>query len=154
MVLDFNEMGYLSKDYKITFEEFIKYFVSIDDPIKRNELFKKYQDYNKRFGFLLTKIWVGGSYVTDKTKPNDIDLTVHYEINIFNNLTRINATERIHFKDKKYVHDTYKCHTQYVPVYPENHPKHILTELQAEKWYKWFTKDRKNTPKGIVELEK
>jgi hypothetical protein len=151
---DLNEQGYLPEGcYLPPLTEFVERFVQVDDINKRKELFSNYQSYSGRFKSILLKVWIGGSYVTEKPKPNDIDLTVHYDTMKFNDLKITPLAERLNFSNKEYMGSKYNCHTQYVPVYPKNHPKYVLTERQNEKWYKWFTRDRNGISKGIVELE-
>lgn len=154
MIPPFNkETGYLDEDcYKSTLEEFKTQLVDIDNRKKRFELFKKYLAYNNRFKKIIKKVWIGGSYVTIKPKPNDIDLTVHFDALKFNDLKVMQFMERGHFKNYAYMKSKYKCHTMLVPVYPEDHPNYQITELQSKYWYKFFTRDRKKIPKGIVEL--
>ncbi|CAI4043394.1 unnamed protein product [uncultured archaeal virus] len=152
---DFDHMGYLppANDlYCPDINEFITRFVEVDGSSKRKKIFEGYQSYCTRFRSIIIKLWVDGSYITDKLNPNDIDLTVHYDAIKFNDLRIIQFVEKGYFANRKYLKAKYECDTFPVPVYPKNHPFYQLTVAQSEKWRKWFTKDRNGIPKGLVEL--
>lgn len=138
--------------YRPTLTEFIDRFVNIEDPTRRKSLYEKYEKYCKRFKKILIKVWIDGSYTTNKPKPGDIDLTVHFDATKSDNLKNIHIMERRYFFDKKYIHKIYECHTQYVPVYPKDDARYALTKIQREKWRKHFTKDRQGNQKGLIEM--
>lgn len=138
--------------YRPTLNEFVARFVNIENRARREALYKKYEKYCKRFTKILFKVWIDGSYTTTKPKPGDVDLTVHYDALKIEDLRNIHITERKYFFDKKYIHKTYECHTQYVPVYPKSDLRYALTEIQQDKWKKHFTKDRQGNRKGLIEM--
>ena len=126
---EFDENGNLPLGcYKPTFEEFEERFVKNFTKKKhRNKLLIKYQQYCKRFSTILMITWIDGSYTTKKTRPNDIDITVHYDALKFNDIRAIPNSEKMDFIDKNRMRVLYKCHTQYVPVYPKDNPNYLIS---------------------------
>ncbi len=80
MELNFDIRGNL-KPYEVievSMEDFQKTFVNaFEEEAIRQELFENYNQYMKDFSSLITKSffqWIDGSFVSNKKKPNDIDL--------------------------------------------------------------------------------
>lgn len=155
MIPPFDENGNIPPQddlYKPNLDEFIDRFVNVEHIETRKGLFSNYNRYCRRFKRILTKIWIDGSFTTEKLKPADIDLTVHYDVFKCDNLKIFPFLEKSKFFDKSYVKKEYNCHTQYVPVYPKDDLRYKLTEIQVKAWQKHFTKDRSGNPKGLIEL--
>lgn len=155
--LELNDEGYLHPHrFEITLNDFTDFFVLRDDKNTREKLFKKFVSFCKRFNKIILKLWVNGSYTTDKLKPRDIDVAVHYDAIKFNDLAKTKVTEKLAFQDREHIKKTYSIHLLPVPVYPKNHPYFILTEKQSEKWDKLFLRDTRTNPhvdKGYIELK-
>lgn len=143
------------KCFKMNSEEFKELFVFRQNEKRRKKLFGKYESFCKRFESIILRLWVNGSYTSNKPVPGDIDVAVHYDAIKFRDLSEININEKKRFNDQKYIHTKYELHLLPVPVYPTDSPYYLITEKQSEKWKKLFFKDtRKNPPvkKGFVEI--
>nr|WP_147300368.1 hypothetical protein [Dyadobacter luteus] len=87
--------------------------------------------------------WIDGSFVTQKTKPNDIDVVVFVNFQYF----KSKQNQLSALKESQEFVDLY-----YVKVFPEDHPNFHLTKLDKLDWLHFFTTDRKNKRKGFIEL--
>jgi hypothetical protein len=155
MIPSFDTYGNIpehSDFYRPPLKEFIDRFVNVKQLKQRQTLYSKYLRYCNRFKKILLKVWIDGSYTTDKEMPSDMDVTVHYDALKLEKLRIVQFIEKKKFLDQPYIFKTYKCHTQYVPVYPKNDMRYALTEIQFNKWKKHFTKDKKGNPKGLIEI--
>lgn len=153
---ELNQDGYLpQKRFEITLNEFKEFFVFRKIEKKRIKLFSKYEDFCKRFDKIILKLWIDGSYTTNKFNPGDIDVAVHYDALKFNNLVELDINEKRIFNDREYIKDKYSIHLLPVPVYPPDHKKYRMTIAASERWNELFLEDnRKNPPvkKGYVEI--
>lgn len=126
----------------ITRERNYKGFTHFIEELKRNNIFDAF-----------TKVWLDGSFVTNKLDPKDIDLV------IFLDATNP-ATQRI-MQNTHILRDVgVPCHCDpyFVVDYktvPESVPQ-IRGELEANQkyWMGQFCFDRNEDPKGIIELTK
>ena len=87
MILQFDKRGHLVpyNNIEISYETFISSFVE-NSPLKstRHQIFAKFDSFLKEFCSEIYpnfKIWINGSFVTEKTNPNDIDflIFINYE---------------------------------------------------------------------------
>lgn len=159
MPLIFDEKGYLMPYCKIetSLEIFKQVFVSqFSNNSTRHELFVGYLHYMNDFRIQVMPNaiqWVGGSFVTQKESPNDIDFITLIDSEIYEEKEKLIDTSFT--KDgarKKYGVDAFT-----VRIYPEKHPKFALTTGDLAYWYEtWQTsrKDRfgRKNLKGFLEL--
>jgi hypothetical protein len=99
-------------------------------------------------------IWIGGSFITNKKDPDDIDI-----VNIFNWTKEINNQSHLFgenfFSDnskRKYYVDGY-----FIALYPENSEKYLYNTQDIEHWKDFFSHTREDIigyrhPKGIIEV--
>jgi len=159
MELNFDIRGNL-KPYeviKVTKEIFRAHFVDsfVDEEI-RLELFLKYERYMSDLALLLSQDfyqWVDGSFVTNKRKPNDIDIVtiishIDFEANkklLEQNYTSLGA--RLNYNVDAYI----------IINYPKNHKKAFFTTSDLLYWRNLFGKTKVNRAKkqfekGIIPL--
>lgn len=91
-----------------------------------------------------TKIWVDGSFVTNKILPNDIDLVLFVNTSVYQD--NYNLFKQIRGKFSNI--DAY-----FVEVFPEDHKKYQHSELDKLEFLHLFSKDRKRRNKGFIELK-
>ncbi|WP_048177792.1 DUF6932 family protein [Methanosarcina sp. MTP4] len=103
---------------------------------------------------IATLQWVNGSYTTHKIDPNDIDFVTHISgIELDESYEEIKEDFN-KIIDKEWAKSECKCDVYFIIIYPPE-----LSELyedmikNIEYWSKWFTHDRKNNPKGIIEFD-
>lgn len=93
----------------------------------------------KNLEFTNAFIWINGSFTTNKSEPNDIDLVLFTPYLEQEKCINILKSLRI-----KYVNlDLY-----FVNIYPENHNKYFLFEMDKLEWNFQFTQTRKNHKTG------
>ena len=91
-----------------------------------------------------TKIWVDGSFVSNKILPNDIDLALFVN-------TVVYQENYILFKQIRSKYSNIDAY--FVEVFPEGHKKHQHGELDKLEFLHLFSKDRKRRNKGLIELK-
>jgi len=157
MIPEFDDNGNLPPVGLIrpTIQEFEARFV-IGAQVKdiRREIFngyKKYCDQVRSFAVASTQ-WVDGSYTTEKPDPKDIDLVIHFDG------MKLNQDEDLQkhcekLIDKNEMKLVYKCHPQFVLVYPKDEPDLYSYYIQRYNyWLKWFSRDRDGNIKGLIEF--
>lgn len=142
---------------EIAFEELEKIFVEGErESVTRKELFEHYREYLIRLSELLEYPffqWLDGSFISRKMNPRDIDLISGISYRDYQKNVRIFEKEFISFEvRKKYGIDAY-----IVPIYPEGHPKRMITESDLLYWRNLFGKTKVNRAgkqfkKGFVQI--
>ena len=123
----------------------------------RQKLYEGYLKYNEDLKALLGDQrytqWIDGSFVSNKINPKDIDLV---------NLIDHKLVEQYEHELGRFImlegKKIYGVDGYIVTIYPEGHPKYVLTQSDLVYWESWFSKSRKNVkkqrhPKGFLELE-
>lgn len=125
-------------------EEFANFFsYSLPNEEHRTELFEYYQAFIQAFSKEITpsfEVWIGGSFTTKKELPNDIDLVIFADYQIFQGKEKefkiLSANQKA---DKKRL-DIHK-----VEVYPKSHKNYkTIYEPNWYYWLDWFSHTRKN----------
>ena len=91
-----------------------------------------------------TKIWVDGSFITNKILPNDIDLVIFVNTSVYQENYYLLKKIRIKYSNI----DAY-----FVEVFPKDHKKYQYGELDKIEFLHLFSKDRKRRNKGFIELK-
>ena len=153
---EFNGDGLIpSGDYLPTQSEFENHFVS-------NELRKDLYENFKRYLSDLSKagledganIMCNGSFTTIKSDPSDIDMTVDVFLDSYTKEDVAKNKNIIALLQGPNMKGKYKCDSYPVFILPIDDPNYIsVTEKSIEYWCKWFSKDRKERPKGRIWLE-
>ncbi|MCG6553565.1 MAG: hypothetical protein L7F77_14675 [Candidatus Magnetominusculus sp. LBB02] len=153
--IEFDELGNPSPYQLIdmAIEDFHMRFVKgFKDSSTRRDVYKGYLSYVSDFYNEIVNQWVqwiDGSFITNKSNPNDIDLVGFVDGGALSDrYSEINK-----FLTEHGSNDRYKVDGYYVPVYAETDERHkIVTHKYMEYWAKWFGQDMETNPKGIVEL--
>jgi len=88
--------------------------------------------------------WVDGSFVTQKNQPNDIDVVLFVDYQIFELIeARLYELKKSYKKEN----DAY-----FVCVYPDTHDLHRLTRSDRIYWLNQFSDDRMGRKKGIIQI--
>jgi hypothetical protein len=157
MIPDFDANGNLPSVGLIrpTIQEFEARFANANAEKVRKEIYEGYKKYCNSLICLgaVSIQWIDGSYTTTKAAPNDIDLVVHFDgMRIHNNVDLQN-----HFKklvDGNEMKRLYRCHPQFVLVYPKSEPDlYSYYLLRYNYWLKWFSRDREGNKKGLIEFD-
>ncbi len=146
----FDEHGNLPHGiYEILDQEFKEFFVeNFGDSSTRGPIYEKYCSYMSMIKPLAPCYcrWLDGSYVTNKLNPGDIDILLHIDFEAEPQLD-----ERLF--DHAFAKENFSCHAFVHPIYPESDVRHRQTLENRAYWLKWFTLDRSNRSKGMVEMK-
>lgn len=98
--------------------------------------------------------WIGGSFVSAKAEPGDIDLSNIVSISCLdslleNNLVTEDALKSMFFGDA-YSKPKYKCDSYLIPKVPLDHPDYNYYKDRLHYWETLWSYDREKKPKGIV----
>lgn len=98
--------------------------------------------------------WVGGSFVTKKESPRDIDFVTLIDAKIYEEKE---AIIDLHFRGDV-AKENYGVDAFTLRVYPEKHRNFILTESDMIYWYNHWISNRKDqygqrSFKGFIELK-
>lgn len=123
------------------FEDF---FVNvIPDVNHRKVLYNDYKTFIQEFSKQITpnfEVWIGGSFTTKKEFPNDIDLVIFADYEIFQK--KMNEFEMLLLNQKL---ENKRLDIHRVEVYPENHKNYeTIYEPNWYYWLDWFSHTRKN----------
>jgi hypothetical protein len=151
--LNFDEKGFL-KPYEIidsALEFFKAIFVDNMEISKtRKPLFENYLQYLDAIKNVIPNgfhQWVDGSFVTQKQNPNDIDIVTFINFQDFErNIKTFDILRRWRFDKTKGI-DGY-----FVPIFPENHRKSVVFEMEKKEWIFQFCNDRNGNSKGIIQI--
>ncbi len=91
-----------------------------------------------------TKIWLDGSFVTNKILPNDIYLVLFVNTSVY-------QENYIFFKQIRSKYSTIDAY--FVEVFPKDYKKYQHGELDKLEFLHLFSKDRKRRSKGFIELK-
>jgi hypothetical protein len=113
---------------------------------KRAEIlleFRKFVHEISLFQIKKTAIWIDGSFATMKTSPVDMDLVCFINHQHYDKRQAELKTLRKQFS----LLDIY-----FVREFPIDHPNYFLTNFDKLDWLRFFTRDRHNRKKGILNL--
>ncbi|WP_296894305.1 DUF6932 family protein [uncultured Methanobrevibacter sp.] len=160
----FDERGCLPEGiYNPSVEDFMERFVKVTE--RRKELFGKYQQFTKLCNDAkgIEEHYLDGSYVTDKEAPNDIDLLILFNKEVYES----DETYEIYFEmshDQKKMKEVYEMHAFFVEKPQDSDPVEIRVNLQHEidkikGWWSRFYLDEEKTildekPKGFILFDK
>jgi len=155
MQIQFDINGNLtpSRIFSITLPLLEKYFVTTLGGETREELFRNYTRYiNDLYNVLSVDFnqWVGGSFISTKSQPNDIDI-----VNLinFDNTTELLIEKLLPFFLIGGSKDNYLVDGHLLAIYAENDERYqLITEPVRKYWKDWLGKDKKNNARGFVEL--
>jgi hypothetical protein len=120
----------------------------------RRPIFAGYQNYSSDFSERISDTWtqwIGGSFVTDKNDPEDIDLINLIPGDLVESEDRAKALRP--FLNKYGSKERYLVHGQLALLFPEGHQHRPATLERIEYWLKWFGSDRNGVDKDIVQNE-
>lgn len=160
MEINFDIYGNLKPYELIEMEwgEFEVVFVhSFDEMSTRAKLFHTFETYITDLQAVIGPTfysWVGGSFVTNKDNPKDIDIVTFIPEDIF-----------FQFEKELFPFSKYGTAESYgtdldaylVVIYPDTHKKKAFTESDEKYWLNHFTNSRPNRrnkklPKGFIQL--
>ncbi len=155
MQLRFDTNGNLTPPqiFRITLPLLEELFVDRIGGEKRKELFRHYTRYINDLRNVLSddfKQWIGGSFISIKSQPNDIDI-----VNLikFDDNTELLIEKLLPFFLIGGAKDNYCVDGHLLAIYAENDERyHSITEPVRRYWNNWLGKDREDNVRGFIEL--
>jgi len=148
------------KAIEISLEDFKEFFTGIDDKEVRRELFSELEMYISRFQEEIdpNSLWImlfDGSYTTKKTCPNDIDFVSVVDAKTAEEkdeeLKALTTHGQLH---KGYdIRKHWRLDAYFVPFFPPNDERFILSVGAIVYWVRWFSLDRKERPKAVFVIK-
>ena len=94
------------------------------------------------------EIWINGSFVTEKINPNDVDIVLRMNAEIYERGTdeQRQTVDWLQMNLK----DDYLCDSYCFMEYPQNHPNYRIGQCLYSYWMKQFGFSRGNEMKGIA----
>lgn len=96
--------------------------------------------------------WLGGSFTSEKTDPNDVDMVVVLDGPAFDELPRHRQLVVRMLIAGNYTEDFWMCDVWPVLTYPEEHPGHHASTIAVRQWERHFGRDRDGNARGFVEV--
>lgn len=98
-----------------------------------------------------TEVWIDGSFLTEKTNPEDVDLVLCTDGQVYDQGTQEQRTllESINGNLKA----TLNCDSYIFLEYPKEHHLYEIGAEMREYWLRQFGTSRRDEPKGIALLE-
>lgn len=156
MPVNFDSNGNLSPYDKLEFnliklkETFVNDFPSSSTRQQLFEGLNRYRD--ELFNEINLKIiqWLGGSFITKKLDPLDIDLA---NLIPFNDKMDLNIERLIPFMTVGGSVDIYGIDGYLIPIYMSGDERFENTQLRLKYFSDWFGHDRNDNQKGFVEIK-
>jgi hypothetical protein len=122
---------------------------------QRAVLYQKFVDFMAELQKLLSagfEIWVNGSFTSKKNVPNDIDIAIFLDSELYTKLESI----LLPFTEFSY-HQKNKIDCYFVRVYLKEHKDYFRYEHDRKWWFNDFSqvrnkKTNKLSPKGFLQL--
>ncbi|GAB4037985.1 DUF6932 family protein [Spirosoma gilvum] len=158
-MIRFNELGHITPSgiYALTIEEFEQVFANLDNKTQRRRLFNSYQSYLLDLRKIVSTPFfqlIGGSYVTCKAWPQDIDIVTFvpyiFEQDYELKQQLVSLFERYEFSQEKS-----GLHTFFSLIPNEQNPAQVKFQAHYRYWIDTFssTPGKNAESKGIVKIE-
>lgn len=128
----------------ITMQELEENFIFNEHRLSLYLSLKQFIRAIKDLGINHFEMWIDGSFITLKTRPNDIDVICFIDNQRYDqHLNTLSSLRRTFLPIDAY----------FVKMYAVEHPKHNFSKFDELDWYHFLTKDRKRRPKGLVKIQ-
>ena len=159
-IYDFDKRGNLKPYGKIIidYNQFRNDFVSsFNDNSSRIETFNNFENRLIELKSILSDtltIWVDGSFITNKSNPNDIDYVIFIKYESYKKNEEVIKDKYLNRK----LYESEKLDVYIVIIYPENNRLYLDTLYNTKYWFDFFTKTRfdsseKRHSKGFIEIK-
>jgi len=150
--LSFDDNGYLIpyEEIETNLETLKKYFVdAFPNSYTRHLIFNNYEKFIADFQYEIFphfEQWIGGSFVTKKENPNDIDISTFIDFKIVNlRGKKVDKFWSFSLEDK--LIDSY-----IVEEFPEKHTNYSVFEDSKSNRYDLYCTDKNEVPRGFLKL--
>jgi hypothetical protein len=121
-----------------------RFVVETPDRETREDLWRGWMALRRElevFGISL-HTWLGGSFLTAKPNPGDIDLCIIFEAADYGSLTREDRDAFRVLTDTDFAYARFHCHLYTLANYPANHPRFIQSAVAYNYWTRVYGVDR------------
>lgn len=157
-MLQFDEKGHIIpyEITAITLGEFQSFFVEgLDDRSHRWRLFENYLRYLEALKVVVNQSfvqWIDGSFATKKQRPGDIDV-----VNFIDYQVVEKKEQALRLLSRTPAFEMFQVDANIVKVYPDGHPKAVLTKSDRLYWEHQFSYTVKNRggkrfQKGFIKI--
>ena len=158
MIPEFDNNGNLPPGiYRQSLDDFKqKFVIDFFTSSTRHVIYNGYISYCKQVvSFDIVSInWITGSFTTNKLNPEDIDIVVHFDPKKYRSMIdQLDFEIKFQYAQESDIKKMFYCHAFYVPTYPENDPRYILTVKQSNMWKKFFSTDKNGNDRGLIEFD-
>ncbi|MGO8881862.1 MAG: DUF6932 family protein [Desulfomonilaceae bacterium] len=142
---DFDNGGLLPAGVYVCDEETLydSFVASFQASVTRADIYTGFTGW-RRVAYNLVEFvvhWVNGSFVTNKTNPNDIDVISFYDTDYFNRLDEDKRKEIIRILNgRENTKPDYRTHSFMVLSCPLGHPVFTIFERERLFWRKWWSR--------------
>ena len=98
-----------------------------------------------------TEVWVDGSFLTEKTNPEDVDLVLCADGQVYDEGTE--EQRALLSSVGENLKAELNCDSYIFLEYPQGHPLYEMGLEMREYWLRQFGTSRRDEPKGIALLE-
>ena len=150
--IQFDNLGNLESGFHILdMEDLEHYFVDAFPKSKsRKRLFDNLIRYIYRFSdevFPFFKMWIDGSFITNKTNPKDVDFAVFIDHKVYE-LRGDNLMDSFW----SFSLEAQNLDAFIITEYPNKHSNYADFQQVKQYYYDLFSEDRLGFPKGIVQI--
>jgi hypothetical protein len=160
-MITFDERGHLTKPFELNMSQFKELFVDkwSHGTSTRHAIFEVFETYLADFRTMITPdfdMWIDGSFVTQKTNPQDIDFVSFIDYTVY-----LKNVKLVDNQFNKYGTKTVygKLRDGYVsPIYPKEHEDAYYTHSNEIYWFDQFSSTKpdrfkKKYSKGFIKLK-
>lgn len=97
---------------------------------------------------IVGKLWINGSFLTQKIDPADVDLALRIEAEVYDNGTD-EQRETIEWLNSN-LSSSHGCDSYVFMVWPRSHPNYLVGEDMERYWERQWGRSRQLTEKGIA----
>lgn len=158
-MISFDELGHITPAdiHTLTIEEFEQTFANLENASHRRNLFNSYQMYLSELRKIVTTPFfqlIGGSYVTRKYWPQDIDIVTFVPYS-FEQDEVLKQQLRLLFERYEFSPLKSALHTFFSLIPDNQNPFQAKFEAHYRYWVDTFssTIGKNSNPKGIVKIE-
>lgn len=155
--MKFNEDGYLDPGFHdIDLQDINEKFVdNFKESITRQDIIKGYIRFMKDLkecGVDNFECWIDGSFSTNKTNPNDIDMVLVIDRGIIEKIPMDKQGQLLKLLTPDLARIEYKCDAYILAKVDNKHEDYNKYELQKNYWKSQFGTDRNSIPKGMLRI--
>jgi hypothetical protein len=97
-------------------------------------------------------LWLDGSFLTDKTDPEDVDLALRMDNDFFEKLSNSQRFIADWWSDKD-LRPGFFCDSYLFIEFDRGDPRYFIGDYSRRYWMGWFGKSRAGVKKGIAVLK-